>query len=654
MSFSALIETAPVAAFMKDHDGRYQFANPYLLAMMGEHMGSDWRGKTDADLWPPEAAAQLHRYDAAILGGAGPQVFSRVMPHDGSPHTVLLIEFPMPDGDRGVGVGGLAVDVTEVSRTQAEHARLVAMTDRTPDSVVVVDLAGRITYVNAAFEKATGYSRDEVIGENPRILKSGLQTAASYQEMWATLVGGLPWSGEFINRRKDGTFIFEQAVIVPIGGVDGTPTGYVAVKHDVTNERAQSTGSALAASQHALILEVVRELLPGATPEATAHEICLKVAGLAGVAAAQILAFEHDGSALPIGQVVARRPDQPLLRLSVRLSRRLHARAMDGPWIEPWANRQGRGYDQLVEHAGPSALAYAPITFGERLVGLLVVQSVDVTNKDAAADLLPIVTEFADLAGALLGGSLTGRVDTQAGREHVLGIIANQAFSPVFQPIFDMFLGRVVGYEALTRFTDGSDPETVFGEAVAVHLGVPLEVATLKAALAAAKALPQGLWLNVNASAEFILAAGQLRFLLGGYRRPIVIEVTEHEAVADYALFRAAVASLGPSIRLAVDDAGAGFASLRHILELRPAMVKLDRWLIEGLDSDTARQAMIVGLHHFARKSGCLLIAEGVDTDQEIAVLRTLDIHLGQGYALGPPLPVDAIVSQTSRSSSSS
>ena len=92
---------------------------------------------------------------------------------------------------------------------------------------------------------------------------------------------------------------------------------------------------------------------------------------------------------------------------------------------------------------------------------------------------------------------------------------------------------------------------------------------------------------------------------------------------------------------LAVDDAGAGFASLRHILELRPAFVKLDRSLISGLEADDVRQAMIVALRHFARATGCLLVAEGIETDAELTALRALDIQLGQGYLLGRPLPVD-------------
>ena len=119
-----------------------------------------------------------------------------------------------------------------------------------------------------------------------------------------------------------------------------------------------------------------------------------------------------------------------------------------------------------------------------------------------------------------------------------------------------------------------------------------------------------------------------------------MLEVTEHSVIADYPAFRAAMAALGPDVELAVDDAGAGFASLRHILELRPAFVKLDRSLVAGLEADDARQAMIVCLRHFARVTGCRLIAEGIETDAELAVLRALEVPLGQGYLLGRPVQV--------------
>ncbi|HEY5473608.1 MAG TPA: EAL domain-containing protein, partial [Candidatus Limnocylindrales bacterium] len=343
---------------------------------------------------------------------------------------------------------------------------------------------------------------------------------------------------------------------------------------------------------------------------------------------------------MPIGQVVARRLDPPLQRLSRQLSRGLASRAAEGPWVEPWMNRPGYPHDQLVAGVGPSSLAYAPVRYDERLIGLLVIESIDAVDKAATTEALPALVEFADLAGALVGRDLARRANMGRVHDHISNIISRRAFLPVFQPIVELEGNAAVGYEALTRFTDGSNPEAVFAEAAAVGLGLELETAALVAALAAAKTLPESAWLNLNASPELIIAGEPFRTLLGGSRRHLVLEVTEHVVIADYVAFRAAMAALGPDVEFAVDDAGAGFASLRHILELRPAFVKLDRSLVAGLEADDARQAMIVGLRHFARATGCRLIAEGIETDAELAVLRALEVPLGQGYLLGRPVPV--------------
>jgi EAL domain-containing protein (putative c-di-GMP-specific phosphodiesterase class I) len=210
----------------------------------------------------------------------------------------------------------------------------------------------------------------------------------------------------------------------------------------------------------------------------------------------------------------------------------------------------------------------------------------------------------------------------------------------VFQPIVGLRHGETVGYEALTSFDNGADPESTFALAAAISLGVDLEVATLRAALAEAETLPRKAWLNLNASPELVLGGESLRDILRGSRRRLVLEVTEHAAIADYPGFRAAMVSFGPRVEFAVDDTGTGYANLRHIVELHPAFVKLDRSLIASLDSDDARQAMIVGLCHFANATGCRLIVEGIETDRELDVLRSLAVELGQGYLLGRPVPV--------------
>jgi len=123
--------------------------------------------------------------------------------------------------------------------------------------------------------------------------------------------------------------------------------------------------------------------------------------------------------------------------------------------------------------------------------------------------------------------------------------------------------------------------------------------------------------------------------------RPLVLEVTEHVPVDDYAALRTAIESLPASVRVAVDDAGSGVANFGHILELRPAFLKLDIGLVRGIDTDLSRQALMVGLLHFARESASQTIAEGVETESELAALRTLGVPFAQGYLLGRPSAVD-------------
>ena len=641
LQFRNLTEALPVAAFVKDLDGRYVYANQYLLATLGRHMGSDWHGQTDADMWPPEAAAVIRGYDEAALHGEGTQVFSRVMALEDGFHTVLLVEFPLPRVGPPIGVCGIGVDVTEQSNTKAERDRLAAGIAQVAESIIITDRDARITYVNRAFERVTGYTRDEVIGQNPRLLKSGLQTPWFYDAMWAALTSGSPWVGDLINRRKDGTLFTEEAVISPVRDPRGAIMSYVAVQRDVTNERALEERSAQLFRERALVSETIRGLRTGEAPEATAQEICRQISRFAGVKAAGLFLFGLDRRALPIGFVVTGKPDPPLRRLPFERSQQLFQRAIDGPWIEAWANQPTHPYNQLLRDLGIHSIACAPVRHDGRVIGLLLVSAQEGVQEVGVRESLPALAEFADLAGAIIGRDVAERTEAGRSRDRIAQVIARRAFGPVFQPIVDLRRDEIVGYEALTRFADGANPELVFAEGSAVGLGTQLEIAALEAALEAAESLPPTAWLNLNASPELILAVEPLGRLLAAHRRHVVLEVTEHAAIADYPAFREAMAALGPQVEFAVDDTGTGFASLRHIVELRPTFVKLDRSLIAGLESDEARQAMVVGLCHFAHVTGCRLIVEGIETDAELAALRDLAIELGQGYLLGRPLPVD-------------
>lgn len=220
--------------------------------------------------------------------------------------------------------------------------------------------------------------------------------------------------------------------------------------------------------------------------------------------------------------------------------------------------------------------------------------------------------------------------------------IADRRFRPVFQPVVDLSSGDVVGFEALTRFDDGSRPNEVFASANECGLGMELEAATLEAALEAARQLPSNAWLSLNVSPSFLCEVETLQGALSGSSRAIVLEITEHEVIGAYGPCREALARLGPKVRLAVDDAGAGIANFNHLVELRPHFVKIDASLVRGLDTDSGRAAVVVGLAHFAAAGGCRVIAEGIETDAERATVAGLGVGLGQGYLLGRPAAAES------------
>jgi EAL domain-containing protein (putative c-di-GMP-specific phosphodiesterase class I) len=172
-------------------------------------------------------------------------------------------------------------------------------------------------------------------------------------------------------------------------------------------------------------------------------------------------------------------------------------------------------------------------------------------------------------------------------------------------------------------------------------MGIDLEIATLEVAVRESRHLPPAAWLSLNVSPALLALRCGIERLLADTARQIVLEVTEHEPIADYASLRQAMLDLGPRVRLAVDDAGAGVANFNHLVELRPSFVKIDASLVRGVDADPSRQAVVVGLIHFAAKSGCEILAEGIETEAERAMVTALGVTLGQGYLLGRPADVE-------------
>lgn len=254
-----------------------------------------------------------------------------------------------------------------------------------------------------------------------------------------------------------------------------------------------------------------------------------------------------------------------------------------------------------------------------------------------------------------LGEQLSGYRDAERAeaeawrtkRERIERVLSEHRLTPVFQPVVHLPSRSVVGVEALARFPlePARGPDRWFAEAAEVGLGVPLELLAVRTALRALDSLPETVFLAVNVSPTTVLSAELAEILTGPACRRLVLELTEHVQVEDYdALAAALELPRARGVRLAVDDTGAGFASLQHLLGLAPDVVKLDISLTRGVDRDAARRALAGALVLFTAEIGAILVAEGVETASELEVLEQLGVQYAQGYHLGRPGPLPGAV----------
>ena len=226
--------------------------------------------------------------------------------------------------------------------------------------------------------------------------------------------------------------------------------------------------------------------------------------------------------------------------------------------------------------------------------------------------------------------------DERSARIH--RVIEGAGVEMVYQPIFDLETGAPVGAEALARFDVTDWPtERWFREAPQLGLAIPLDLTLFRLALADLPRLRDG-YLSVNASQATARSAELIEILTASDPGRIVVELTEHEAIEDYDELGVALEQLRElGVRIAIDDAGAGFASLRHILQLSPDLIKLDISITAGIDQDRARRALSKALISFADEMGITIVAEGLETQPQIDTLRALGVGFGQGFLLARP-----------------
>lgn len=526
---------------------------------------------------------------------------------------------------------------------QALDADLLrAALDQATEAIVIADSMGRILFANEAIQRLVARPRAELIGRHFVMALADDDEPSAYDGISLAVSRGDTWSGLRTVKLPDGSSGEVQLVVSPVHDGSGKLSNVIAVSRDVSHERSLEGDLAQAITVHDGILTTLAHLDRAETVDTRAARLVEGLVSIEGVTFARVISFGPGDLAWGVAAhgddargMMAPGPMQAPVAA-------LRRRARFGPWIEPVGGSTSPGrLARDLEANGITALGYVPLVHHGSPVGLLVGGTSAVDGPAILERNLRWIQELGTVGSAVLGASFAARASTTDVRSAIEGILRDRSFRSVFQPIVQLRDDAVIGFEALTRFDDGVTPDVHFAEAAAVGLGLELEVATLHAALTSATALPSHAFLSVNVSPALVLDRKRLELVLRDAERAIVLEITEREPVDDYAELRSAISTIVAPLRWAIDDAGAGYASLRHILELRPQFVKLDRQLIAGIALDPARQALVAGLLHFSEAVGTTLIGEGIETAAERVALQGLGLVAGQGWLFGRPVAAD-------------
>ena len=310
---------------------------------------------------------------------------------------------------------------------------------------------------------------------------------------------------------------------------------------------------------------------------------------------------------------------------------------------------------EACRNVGLRSMLVAPLPYGNTIIGVLKVVApwVDAYHPEDVRTLELLNTLIgATLSHAAHHSSIEAAFNSKLEadrlvadereelRRRVRSIIEREAFDVVFQPVLSLERGSVVGFEALARFTgdDERAPDRWFDDALQTGLSLDLEIAVARKALLSLTSLPRNTYLAINVSPATAASSEIARLCTRHAADRIVLEITEHSSVDDYlVLSERARALRRMGVHLAIDDAGAGFASLRHVLRLEPDLIKLDKSITRGIDTQVRHQSLAAALLTFASGTSASIVAEGIETAAELATLKRLGVPYGQGYYLGKP-----------------
>lgn len=561
---------------------------------------------------------------------------------------------------------GTIQDIT--ARKQADDAlrKLSLAVEQSPNSIVITDLQARIEYVNKAFSTVTGYTAEEVLGKNPHILQSGKTPQSQYDEMWAHLMQGKSWRGEFINHRKDGSEYIEAVLISPVSQADGRITNYLAIKSDITE-----------AKQAAARIEQLAHFdqltgLPNRTMLRERFRLALSLAQRNGAQLALMFLdldrFKNINDTL--GHAIG---DQLLMEVAVRIKSVLREEdtvsRLGGDefiLIFPGADAHGAAHvaSKLIEVISQSCLIEQHELTTTPSVGIAIYPNdgtdFETLSKNADAAMYRVKQEgrnnFRFFTPEMQAYSARNLQMVNALRN---ALARNELFLH-YQPQLSIQDGHVVGAEALLRW---QHPELgLISPAEFIPIAedsgqiVPIGEWVLRTAVRqlkdwmAAGLPPMVMAVNLSAmqfhQSDIVGLVTRILDEIGLPHQYLELELTEAVAMNKPLEAIAVMDKLHEiGIRMSIDDFGTGYSSLSYLKKFKVYKLKIDQSFVRDLLDDPEDKAIVSAIINMASSLGIHTIAEGVETPGQLAYLRLQGCDEVQGYYFSKPLIASAFAS---------
>jgi diguanylate cyclase (GGDEF)-like protein/PAS domain S-box-containing protein len=543
------------------------------------------------------------------------------------------------------------VALSLVAAADQQQIRLLTVACESAANAILITRAdGAIEWVNPAFTKLTGWTLDEVAGQNPRVLRSGNHSAAFYRQMWETLRGGNVWQGEMYNRRKNGEIYEEEMTITPVRGENGAIAHFVAVKQDITERKRQEEQI-----RHLSMHDTLTNLPNRRAFDGMLERVMWRAR--TGTTAA-IVVIDVDDFKLVNESVGHPAGDQLLSDLARALENVLRP----GDFM---ARLGGDEFVILLQNVSVDVSMHIAERLRHAAETLNVSISVGLASIDGTAEakLLLSRADSALYAAKERGKNRViaypfseslGMHLAEASRmlSDIKRALRDGRFSLSFQPVIHLGTGETAHYEALVRMI-GDDGEAIqpdaflpFAERYGLmpHIDrwvfdevlqtiVQRPALRIFANLSAASLNDEELLSYIEARIrEANLTPGRLSF-----------EITESAAVADFASARNWIRRLKElGCLFALDDFGVGFSSFGYLRALAVDYIKIDRTFIRDVDTNLTNRALVQAVNTVAHTLGKEVIAEGVETEAHATVLREIGVEHGQGFHWGRPALIDA------------